>query len=302
VPSRRLGRSLGVDLVPLKACTLDCVYCQIGRTTERTLARRDYVSNDVILKELAAKLAAGVAADYITLSGSGEPTLHADIGDLIDSIRSMTAIPIAILTNGTLLGDPEVRHACAKADVVVPSLDAGDETVFQQINRPHATLSLSKLVDGICAFRDEFDGEIWLEVFLIEGLNTSDEQVRRIGALAERIRPEKIHLNTAVRPTAETDVRPLAPERLDELRRELGPKAEVVADFRRVHERAEFRAKQEDVLAMLRRRPCSADDVANGLGIHRHEAAKFLGELGRAGEITEETRDGVVYYACPSDA
>ncbi len=214
VPSRRLGLSYGVDIVPFKVCTLDCVYCQLGKTTDRTIKRKDYGPIEPILAELREIVAEGLEADFITIAGSGEPTLNSRLGELIDGIKKITDIPVAILTNGTLLYKEDVRADCAKADVVMPSLDAGDEQTFQKVNRPHRDISIENLISGLCAFRDEFAGRIWLEVFFAEGLNTEAEQIAKIKAAIELIRPDKIQLNTAVRPTAEADIKKLDAEKL----------------------------------------------------------------------------------------
>jgi wyosine [tRNA(Phe)-imidazoG37] synthetase (radical SAM superfamily) len=162
VPSRRLGRSLGVDIVPFKLCTLDCVYCQLGKTTKKTLQRGDFLPVEAVLAELKSRLADGLEADFITIGGSGEPTLHSRLGALIDGIKKLTSIPVAVLTNGTLLYKKDVRADCAKADVVLPSLDAADEQTFRRINRPRSGLTVEQLISGLCAFRSEFTGQIWL--------------------------------------------------------------------------------------------------------------------------------------------
>jgi len=290
VPSRRLGRSLGVDLVPSKTCTLDCVYCQVGRTTLQTTRRQRFVSASALLAELRERLAECPRPDYITLAGSGEPTLYADLPELIAGIRAVTDVPVAVLTNGTLLGDPAVRAACSRADVVLPSLDAGDEATFQRINRPAPGLSLGRIVAGLVAFRAEYAGRIWLEVFLVEGMNDSEEQVRKIANLVARIRPDKVQLNTAVRPTAEADVRPVSEERLHALARLFSPDAEVVADFPAAEAHPGFRARGDDVLEMIRRRPVTVEDITAGLGIHPNEAAKYVADLLARGAIRKERR------------
>lgn len=297
VPSRRLGRSLGVDLVPFKTCSLDCIYCQLGRTTCRTIERADYVPHAEVIDEVRRKLADGAAPDHVTLAGSGEPTLHLHLAEVIAGIKQLTSAPVTILTNGSLLYDEAVRAACRQADIVIPSLDAGDEAVFQQINRPHPSLDFSAIIDGLVAFRAEHPGKLWLEVFLVEGLNATEGEVLKIKQLAERIKPDRIQLNTAVRPTAEQHALRVSEEPLLRLCKLFGPSAEVIADFRKVHDRPEYQAKQEDVLAMLKRRPCSADDVSAGLSIHRNEALKFLGELERSGQIVSERRNDLTYYS-----
>jgi len=222
VPSRRLGYSLGVDIVPIKACTLDCIYCQLGRTANKTIERRDYVPGEAVLAELKEKLAEGLTADFITISGSGEPTLNSQLGELIDGIKKITDIPVAILTNGTLLHRQDVRADCARADVVVPSLDAADEQTFQKVNRPHRDISIEKLISGLQTFRNEFAGRIWLEVFFVEDFNTDAEQIAKIKNAIEQIRPDKVQLNTAVRPTAEPGVKRLDAKKLRAIAAQLG--------------------------------------------------------------------------------
>ncbi len=183
VPSRRLGRSLGIDIVPLKVCTLDCVYCQLGRSSEKTTRRREYVPIDAVIEELAEKISNGLDADFITIAGSGEPTLNSGLGKLLKAASDITDIPLTVLTNGTLFYREDVRADCAQADVVMPSLDAGDEPTFRKINRPHRDISIEKLVSGLCALREEFAGRIWLEVFLVDGMNTDTGQIAEIKGL-----------------------------------------------------------------------------------------------------------------------
>jgi wyosine [tRNA(Phe)-imidazoG37] synthetase (radical SAM superfamily) len=235
VPSRRLGLSCGIDIVPLKICTLDCIYCQLGSTKQTTTERKVYLPVKPVLAELQEALSEGLEADYITLAGSGEPTLNSQLGELIDGIKKLTNIPVAILTNGTLLYRKDVRTDCAKADVVMPSLDAGDEKTFQRINRPDGVISIEKLISGLCAFRKEFSGRIWLEIFIVDGINTDAEKIANIEKAIELINPDKVHLNTAVRPTADPDIKRLSAEKLQEIASRFGPKCEVVADFFQVH-------------------------------------------------------------------
>jgi wyosine [tRNA(Phe)-imidazoG37] synthetase (radical SAM superfamily) len=301
VPSRRLGRSLGIDIVPFKLCSLDCLYCQLGRTTEKTLQRKDYVPVEAVLAELKDKLAEGLEADFISISGSGEPTLNSRLGELIEGIKKITDIPVAILTNGTLLYRQDVRADCAKADVVLPSLDAGDEQTYRRVNRPHSGLSIEKLISGLCAFRDEFPGRIWLEVFLIEGFNTDNRQIAKIKDAIDRIRPDKVQLNTAVRPTTEPGIKALDPEKLQAIAEKLGENCEVIADFSAGLSKADLSAvalaKAEDVLSMLKRRPCSLSDISLALGINRNEASKCIALLQQQGVIDSQKKDGVVFFS-----
>ncbi len=200
VPSRRLGRSLGIDLTPFKTCSFDCIFCQLGRTTDKTVARREYVSVDAVIAELDAWLAAGNTADYLTLSGSGEPTLNSEFGRVIQFLRNRTSIPVALLTNGSLLSDPHVREAAAEANVVKVSLSAWDDTSLKQVNRPHRTINFATLYNGIREFRKTFSGELWMEVFLVWGTNTAVSDVLKIAERVQALSPTRIQLNTAVRP------------------------------------------------------------------------------------------------------
>ncbi len=296
VPSRRLGFSLGVDVVPAKVCTLDCVYCQLGRTTEKTVERKDFVPIDAVLAELRDRLAQGLVADYITISGSGEPTLNSRLGELIDRIKQMTDIPVAVVTNGTLLYRQDVRTDCAKADVVLPSLDAGDEECFRKINRPHGDISIEKLISGLCRFRERFDGQIWLEVFFLDGLNTDAGQIAKIRDAIGRIRPDRVQLNTAVRPTAEPVATRVDAEKLRTIAAQLGPQCEVVAGFTRERCHEDVEKTGESVLSMLKRRPCTLDDICSGLGLHRADALKHVSHFQELGVVTSEQRDGVVFF------
>jgi len=294
VPSRRLGRSLGVDLVPFKTCTYDCVYCQLGRTTCKTVERKEWVPFDAVVAQVREKLAA--APDYITLSGSGEPTLYSRLGELIASIKSMTKTPVAVLTNGSLLWKEEVRQGLADADLVVPSLDAGDERLFQEVNRPHSSIEFERMVEGLVEFRKTFRGACWLEVFLLGGMTATLSEVDKIAEIVERMRPDRVQLNTVTRPPAEDFALPVSHEDMERFAARLGDRAEVIADFRAVHAKSEFTAKREDVLDTLRRRPCTVDDIAEGLAMHANEAIKYVTELLERGDIVAETTGDRTYY------
>ncbi len=306
VPSRRLGRSLGVDIVPRKVCTLDCVYCQVGRSTEITIERKEYVPIEAVVAELKSRIAKGLQADFITISGSGEPTLNSQLGGFIDEIKKNTNIPVAILTNGTLLFDASVRADCAKADVVLPSLDAADEATFQKINRPHKDISIEKVISGLCRFRREYKGRIWLEVFFVEGINTGDEQIAKIKEAIAQIQPDKVQLNTAVRPTADAGIKKVKAEKLQAIAAQLGEKAEVIADFsfhshrkdskQKTSELADEKNKAETLFSVLKRRPCSIEDLCSGLGWHRNEVLKHIAALRQKGIVISEEKGGIMFF------
>jgi wyosine [tRNA(Phe)-imidazoG37] synthetase (radical SAM superfamily) len=296
VPSRRLGRSLGVDLVPMKTCTLDCVYCQLRPTEHTVMERREYAPVPEVVAEVCRVLQQGPRPDYVTLGGSGEPTLHASFGSVAEGIRDCTDAPLALITNGTLFHLAQVRAQCAPLDLVLPSLDAGDEETFQRLNRPHGDLSLEQLVDGLAALRRQFDGEIWLEVFLIEGLNTDEEQLRAMRRCVERIGPDRVQLNTAVRPPAEAFVQAAPTEVMERAREILGANAEIIAAGPLPEPGEATGAHRQEVLEMLRRRPCTAEDIAEGLGLHVHEVLKHINSLLAARQIRVRQRLYDTYY------
>jgi len=298
VPSRRLGRSLGVDLVPFKTCTYDCMYCQLGHTTDQTTRRTRYVDTDRVLAEVKVKLESAPLPNYVSLAGSGEPTLHAGIGELIAGIKRLTRVPVAVLTNGSLLWDPDVRKALMEADLVMPSLDAGDEATFQQVNRPHRDIAFDAMVDGLAAFTAQFRRLVWLEVMLVDGINATGREARKIAALARRIRPSRVQLNTVSRPPAEGCARAVPAEHLSRLAQCFGGSAEIISDVgsRDPAGSRDDTVSDTSILALLSRRPCTADGVAAGLGLHIQIAAKRLDALAKNGAVVVQRRDDKSYY------
>jgi len=280
VPSRRLGRSLGIDPVPLKTCSFDCVYCQLGRTTHQTVQREAYVAAQSIIAELHHWLETGGQANYLTLSGSGEPTLNSQIGEVIRWARTHSDIPVAVLTNGSLLWDEDVRSQLLQANLLIPSLDAALPASFQSLNRPHPGLDLDRIIDGLAAMREEFGGAFWLEVMLVDGLNTSDEDMQALAKAVAKIMPDKVQVTTVVRPPAEAFARPVKAERLAQACEILGPLAEIVGPT--APPTAATTADENlatAILELLRRRPCTVTDIAAGLGAHPNEVAKSVHEL-----------------------
>jgi wyosine [tRNA(Phe)-imidazoG37] synthetase (radical SAM superfamily) len=279
VPSRRLGYSLGVDLLPFKTCSLSCIYCQLGRSQKKTIRRINPYSEKNILEEIKKFLKTGARVDFITFSGSGEPTLNKSIGWLIREIKKITKIPVAVLTNSTLLSRAEVRKELAAAEVVVPSLDAGTQPVFEKINRPHPSLKVEKIIDGLAKFRKEFKGQIWLEIMLVKGVNDSPAHLKKLKEAVDRINPDKIHLNTVVRPPAEKTARPLTPEEMNKIKDVFGQKAEVIASFRKKEQEIAPPDIAEAILAIVRRRPVSLEDLENSLGQTREELSLEIQKL-----------------------
>jgi wyosine [tRNA(Phe)-imidazoG37] synthetase (radical SAM superfamily) len=240
-------------------------------------------------------LKTGESADYITLSGSGEPTLNSEFGRVIEFARNATSIPVALLTNGSLLSDPEVRAQAAQANVVKLSLSAWDQFSLDHINRPHRGVEFKRLIEGQWAFRKEFKGELWMEVFLIWGTNTTSKDVSRIAELAKAVGPDRVQLNTAVRPPCEEYAYMVPAHQMGALARLFDPPAEIIAEYTgdtspKVH------ANEVEVLDMIHRRPCTLDQICRVFGLHRNEASKYLGKLTRTGQAQEQRRNGEVYY------
>lgn len=295
VPSRRLGRSLGIDLTPFKTCSYDCIFCQLGRTTNKTSERREYVPVQEVIDELTAWFQSGADAEFITLAGSGEPTINSGFGRVIDYIHSVSKIPVALLTNGSLLFYPEVCQQAAKADLVKVSMSVYDQASLEQINRPAPGIAFEAMLAGQQAFRTNFKGKLWVEVFLIQDMNTSAEAIARIAELVKSLRADKVQLNTAVRPPCESFVQAIGKQSLHELAEHFTPKAEVIAEFSS-DSSASIKATEKDILATLERRPCTLDQLCAVFGLHRNEASKYIGKLLRTGQIVEQRKADQVYY------
>jgi wyosine [tRNA(Phe)-imidazoG37] synthetase (radical SAM superfamily) len=295
VPSRRLGLSLGIDLVPLKSCTQNCIYCQLGPSDPIPPVRGDYTPVDIILDQLAARLRDKPVPDYISLAGSGEPTLNRHLGRLIQGIQELTSAPVAVLTNGSLLADKTVRKELQRAAVVLPSLDAHDPEGFDQINRSHPSLSFEHQLQGLVDFRRGFGGQIWLEIFLIAGLNASARDAQGFKHRLESIRPDKIHLNTVARPPAESWVRPPNSSDLMTFLDILGPTAELIVPTETIHRFTGIPDRQT-VQAILARRPCTLHDLTLCLGAEPRDLLEILHELIRSGHVVESGPARAGYY------
>ena len=287
VSSRRLGISLGIDLVPHKTCTLDCVYCECGKTTNLAVERREYVPTAEILDELKNYLDENPELDYITFSGSGEPTLHSGLGEIINFLKqNYPKYRVAVLTNGTLFHDKKLRDEVKKADLVIPSLDAASEEFFWEINRPHGNLNLNEIIKGLIELRREFPGEIWLEIFIVPGLNDTDFELQKIKNIIEKINPDKIQLNTLDRPGTEEWVMPAEKKKLEGITSLLD--AEIIAEFKSRKKIKSFSKDiEENIISTLRRRPCTAQDLSDIPGIHLNEVNKYLGALLASGKIKQ---------------
>ena len=297
VPSRRLGRSLGIDLVPHKICTYDCIYCQIGDTTEKTLARKEYVPVREIIEEVERFLKEGApSVDHLSLSGSGEPTLHSQIRSVIEGIRAITSIPVAVITNGSLLCEEEVRQDLLRADIVLPSLDAVSSDVFMRINRPLPGFSVEKVIEGLVEFRKVYKGQIWLEILFCKGINDGKEELMRMKKVVDRIQPDLIHLNTVVRPPSEKSAVPLGQKEMEEIRAFFGKSASVISEFDRHPSMVSEMNIKEEILKILKRRPLSLSDLSKGMGISKNDLDRFIKPLMKEGKVQSRLFGDSVYY------
>jgi len=303
VPSRRLGMSLGVDLVPKKVCSLNCVYCEVGHTTKLTTERREYILYDKVTSELEHYFANNPNPDYITFSGAGEPTLNSRIGDVLHFIKQKKSdIPVAVLTNGTLLYDKNVRDGLMDADVVLPSLDAASESAFQRINRPATQLTVEKHIRGLVDFRKAFNGQIWLEVFIIPGYNDDFDNLIALKEILKDIKPDRIQLNSLDRPGTVANIQAASHEDLQIIVDYWGlPNIEIIAS---APERKNIQSYRKDaestILSTITRRPCTIDDLVKILGLHINEINKYLDVLEAERKIiTLREERGVFYKISP---
>ena len=306
VHSRRLGRSLGIDLVPFKTCSYNCVYCECGRTTVKTVERREFFPIDEVLAEIRAYLSDSPELDFITFSGSGEPTLSSSIGEVIRFLKdTYPDYRISVLTNGSLLWRSDVREELLPADVILPTLSSVFDDTFRKIHRPVPGISAMQIVEGLECLRKDYTGEIWLEVFIIPGINTSPEELDGLREAIERIHPDRVQLNTLDRPGSEDWVRPASPGELEEIRSFLGlTGVEAVEPVQyELSAGSTMPGEWSDAVAvvheMIRRRPCTLDDISASTGLSRREILKILREI-QSGSIIEEKReDRGIFYFCP---
>ena len=297
VPSRRLGMSLGIDLVPYKTCTYDCIYCELGKTTKKTTIRKEYLSKDLILKQLEEYLPLlEFPPDYITISGSGEPTLNSKTREIIKEIKRITTIPVAVITNGSLLPLDQVKEDLLAADIVLPSLDTVNPPIFKHINRPEPSLNINDIIKGMIDFRKEFSGQIWLEILFCRGINDDHAAVERLRDKIEDIKPDMIQLNTVVRPPAENSASPLSEKQLISIKEILGTRAELISDTIPSEKGTCFYDKEESIINLIGRRPCTCDDICKALGLHGNETIKHLDKLMKEGRIKCKLHHHHGYY------
>ncbi|MBN1958733.1 MAG: radical SAM protein [Desulfuromonadales bacterium] len=299
VPSRRLGMSLGVDLVPRKVCSLDCVYCEVGATTKLTLERQEYVPYAKITAELTDYFENSPKPDYITFSGYGEPTLNSRIGDVIEFIKNIEPnIPVAVLTNGTLLFDQQVRAELKAADLVLPSLDAATAEVFQKLNRPSDGLTVERFLDGLIRFSREFSGTIWLEVFILPGYNDSVEEINALRNVIQKVKPDAVQINTLDRPGTIRDLRGATKAELRRVEALLNlDNVQIISAAPQRKNIQSYRTDAETaILETISRRPCTLVDLTQILGLHGNEINKYLDVLEADNKIKAVHQERGIFY------
>ncbi|MEE4362672.1 MAG: radical SAM protein [Desulfotignum sp.] len=299
VLSRRLGISLGVDLVTHKVCSLNCVYCECGNTTLLTTERKEYVSCDNVCRELDHYWTHNEDPDYITFSGSGEPCLNLALGQVIAHIKkNKPGVKVAVLTNATLMSDPGVRADLTLADIVVPSLDAVSRKIFNRINRPCAGIQPEEIVDCLAGFAKDFTGEIWLEIFILPGVNDTKEELHMLKAAIRKIQPHRVQLNTLDRPGTVDTLTPASPDELDRVIQILDEKnVEIIARAGTRIKGAKAANPASAVLETIHRRPCTKEDLAATLGLPAEEIDLLLAELLAAGHIASRTQARGVFFS-----
>jgi wyosine [tRNA(Phe)-imidazoG37] synthetase (radical SAM superfamily) len=305
VHSGRLGLSLGLDLLGARICTFDCLYCEAGATDALTVSRKPYVPAERILDELAAFKAAGPGRfDVVTLGGMGEPTLNTDCGAIIAGAKELFPnVPVAVLTNSSLLSDPQVRADLAGADIVLPSMDTLITAEYRRLNRPHASMDLDAIRRGLLDFRAGFSGAIYLEILLLAGVNDTEENLEQLRAFCRQLAPTRVDVVTMSRPGAHAGAHAVAPETLARFREALGvarPASDGTAG--EGHGPAALRAHATDdlaarIAASVARRPQTAQDMSLALGQPVAAVQAALDALERRGDVRRELSGGEIFYS-----
>lgn len=304
VPSRRLGRSLGIDVIPSKTCSYDCVYCESGRTTHLTLKRRVFVPPDRVMADLEDYFKSHPGgADVLTFSSAGEPTLYEPLGELIRDLKKCyPRLPLVVLTNGSLLWDPQVRKNLLSADRVVPSVDAVTRDIFMRVNRPHPDLDLPVILEGMAAFRLEYHGELHVEVMVVAGINDTAEELKAISRVVERLGADEVELNTVVRPPADMETEGLSPAEMAEVSSFFPKeKTRIIGCFQGVRKGDRDMAVGERVLELVKRRPCTASEMAASLGVSAEELEAALDGLLKENRLIRRYFNEREYLCAPPE-
>jgi len=300
VPSRRLGYSLGVDIIPGKYCCFDCIYCQIGKTTNHQIERKSFFDPYMIINEVIEKVNKSDHIDYITFSGSGEPTLNSDIGLMIDEVKRTVPIPVSVITSGALLFQEDVRKDLLSADIILPSLDAVSEDIFRYINRPHLMVEIQSVISGLKLLRKDFRGRIWLEIMLVKDINDDEEELGKIREVADSIHADKIQLNTVTRPPGEDIPGMLTKDELEKACSFLGNTCEIISTFEGIPVQHEEKEWTKNVLDILKRRSLSLDDIVKVTGVSFYKAKNRLKLMENEERIKSYHFHDTIYYILPA--
>jgi len=296
VPSRRLGFSLGVDIIPPKYCCFDCIYCQIGKTTSVEMTRRSFIDPHIIIEEITDAVNKAERIDYITFSGSGEPTLNSDLGTMIEEVKKTTDIPVAVITNGALLYLHDVRQDLMLADVVLPSLDAVSEDIFRLINRPHSLIKIDTIIRGLKLLRNEYQGKIWLEIMLIKDVNDTREELEKFKEIVLELNVDKLQLNTVTRPPTEETAGRLTNDDLEKICEYFGEPCEIICNFEKSVTKNNKEDWSQKILEILQRRSLTLDDIVKITGISFNKAKGRLKMLEHEGRIKSYFFDDNIFY------
>ncbi len=299
--SRRLGYSLGIDIIPFKTCNFNCIYCECGRTTNHTMEIKPYVRTEEIINELKEVLKQERVIDYITFSGGGEPLLNSEIGKMIKKIKEITDKKIAVLTNGSLLYIPDVRKRILNADIVLPSLDAATQRTFERINRPVKGMKISKIIEGLTKFREEYKGRILLEILFIEGINDTQEELHALKKAVINIGPDEIHINMLDRPPAEEGIKSPPDKKIKEIYNffKLTNIKTVIVGYTTEEKQKLIEVSGDiktQIINFLKRRPETVENLSKGLGFSSVEMIKILSEIEKEGKIKSVILNGKTFY------
>lgn len=287
---------MGVDVIPRKYCNFDCIYCQVGKTTGKNTTRRTFFRAKEVARQVVDTVCATEKVDFVTFSGSGEPTLNKNLGTMIREIKKNINTPVAVITNSSLFDLEEVRNDLMRADVILPSLDAASNEMFQRINRPQSNIDIVKIIEGIKSLRKQYTGLIWLEIMMIKGMNDTKEELQKLNDIVKDLNVDRIHLNTITRPPSESNAGPLAQGELEQIKKLFGNKCEVISSFEKdgIHQQREGWA--EALVDILKRRALTLDDISKITGVASSRIIEQLRDMEKNGLIETYRLGSDIYY------
>lgn len=287
---------MGVDVIPRKYCNFDCIYCQVGKTTGKNTTRRTFFRAKEVARQVVDTVCATEKVDFVTFSGSGEPTLNKNLGTMIREIKKNINTPVAVITNSSLFDLEEVRNDLMRADVILPSLDAASNEMFQRINRPQSNIDIVKIIEGIKSLRKQYTGLIWLEIMMIKGMNDTKEELQKLNDIVKDLNVDRIHLNTITRPPSESNAGPLAQGELEQIKKLFGNKCEVISSFEKdgIHQQREGWA--EALVDILKRRALTLDDISKITGVASSRIIEQLRDMKKNGLIETYRLGADIYY------